>query len=227
MAHLALASAAGILHSFGPAKPVPMGLRDPIITEKGRPIGMILMGIAALAAAIWLYLVFARGGFWLCSERHEGGPTTLPSSASSWPSVTVVVPARNEADGIAETVGSLLRQHYAGAFRVILVDDDSSDGTAEIARRSAEELNASDRLQIIDGQPLPRGWTGKLWAVKQGVEAAQSAATPPDYILLSDADIVYAPEVVSALVARAVSDKLVLTSLMVKLRCQSLAERGL
>lgn len=188
---------------------------------------MILEGIAALAAAIWLCLVFARGGFWLCSERHEGGPATLPSWASSWPSVIVVIPARNEADGIAETVGSLLRQDYRGPFKIILVDDDSNDGTADIARRCAADLNSSERLEIIDGRPLPRGWTGKLWAVKQGVEAAQSASHAPDYLLLSDADIVYAPEVAAALVARAVSNKLVLTSLMVKLNCESLAERSL
>jgi cellulose synthase/poly-beta-1,6-N-acetylglucosamine synthase-like glycosyltransferase len=130
---------------------------------------MFLEAIAALAAAIWLYLVLARGGFWLCSERHEGGPTTAPS----WPAVMIVIPARNEADGIAETIGSLLRQDYAGPLKVILVDDDSSDGTAEIARRTAASLNASERLKVIDGEPLPRGWTGKLWAVKQGVAAAQ------------------------------------------------------
>lgn len=192
---------------------------------------MVLQGIAALAAAIWLYLVFARGGFWLCSERHEGGPTTLPASLSapvpSWPSVTVVIPARDEADGIAETIGSLLRQDYAGAFKIILVDDNSSDGTADVARRCAGAANAAARLEIIAGQPLPRGWTGKLWAVKQGVEAAQSASLPPDYILLSDADIVYAPEVLAGLVARAMTNKLVLTSLMVKLRCDSFAERSL
>ena len=179
--------------------------------------------LAALTVAIWLYLVLARGRFWLCSER-DGGES---KAVSAWPSVTVVIPARNEADGIAETLGSLLRQDYAGAFTIVLVDDDSSDGTAEIARRTAAGLNASGRLQIIDGKPLPRGWTGKLWAVKQGVEAAQSASNPSDYLLLSDADIVYAPEVVAALVARAVSNKLVLTSLMVKLRCESLAERSL
>ena len=183
----------------------------------------MMEGIAALAAAIWLYLVLARGRFWLCSERDGGESKTL----SSWPLVTVVIPARNEADGIAETIGSLLRQDYAGAFTIILVDDDSNDGTADVARRTAAGLNASARLQIISGAPLPRGWTGKLWAVKQGVEAAQSASNPPDYILLSDADIVYAPEVLSGLVARAVSNKLVLTSLMVKLRCESLAERTL
>jgi hopene-associated glycosyltransferase HpnB len=184
---------------------------------------MVLEGIAALAAAIWLYLVFARGGFWLCSERDGSGPSSLPS----WPSVTVVIPARNEADGIAETIGSLLRQDYAGTLTVIMVDDNSDDGTAAVARQCAAGTNASERLQVIDGQPLPRGWTGKLWAVKQGVEAAQSATHPSDYILLSDADIVYAPEVVGGLVARAVSNKLVLTSLMVKLRCESFAERSL
>jgi hopene-associated glycosyltransferase HpnB len=179
--------------------------------------------IAALAVAIWLYLVFARGRFWLCSERDGGESKTLPA----WPSVTVVIPARNEAEGIADTLGSLLRQDYAGAFTIILVDDDSNDGTADVARRTAAGLNASARLQVIAGRPLPRGWTGKLWAVKQGVEAAQSASNPPDYILLSDADIVYAPEVLSGLIARAASNKLVLTSLMVKLRCESFAERTL
>jgi hopene-associated glycosyltransferase HpnB len=218
---LALACAAGILHTFGPRKAASIGLPASIVTA--RRTGMILEGIAALAAAIWLYLVFARGGFWLCSERDGSGPPTLPS----WPSVAVVIPARNEADGIAQTVESLLRQDYAGTLTVILVDDDSDDGTADIARRSAAELNASQRLQIIDGQPLPRGWTGKLWAVKQGVAAAQAATDPPDYILLSDADIVYAPDVLAGLVARAVSNKLVLTSLMVKLRCESFAERSL
>jgi hopene-associated glycosyltransferase HpnB len=193
---------------------------------------MILEGLAVVAVAIWLYLVFARGWFWLCSARHEaasshGSPTTLRSSLPSWPSVTVVIPARNEADGIGETIGSLLRQDYPVPFTIILVDDDSSDGTADVARRAAAALNASERLQIVDGRPLPRGWTGKLWAVKQGVEAAQAASNAPDYILLSDADIVYAPDVLSALVARAVSNKLVLTSLMVKLRCESFAERSL
>jgi hopene-associated glycosyltransferase HpnB len=108
-----------------------------------------------------------------------------------------------------------------------VVDDDSNDGTAELARAAAAMLGAGDRLQIVTGQPLPRGWTGKLWAVKQGVEAAQACAAPPEYILLSDADIVYAPGVLGDLVARASSARLVLTSLMVKLPCESFAERSL
>ncbi|HET7154154.1 MAG TPA: glycosyltransferase, partial [Hyphomicrobiaceae bacterium] len=183
----------------------------------------MLVALAALSLAIWLYLVLARGGFWLCSERDQAGPASLPA----WPSVTAVIPARNEADGIAQTIESLLRQTYPGAFTIILVDDDSTDGTAEVARASAARLNATDRLQVIAGAPLPRGWTGKLWAVKQGVETAQSAINAPGYILLSDADIVYEPDVLTALVSRAASQKLVLTSLMVKLRCQSFAERSL
>lgn len=184
---------------------------------------MLVEAIAAVAVAIWLYLLLARGGFWTNSQRD----IDVPRRYSEFPSVTVVIPARNEATGIAETVTSLLRQDYRGEYRIIVVDDDSSDGTATVARQAAAALGAGERLDVIAGQPLPRGWTGKLWAVRQGVEAAEAAAMPPDYILLSDADIVYAPTVLGDLVARAGTGNLVLTSLMVKLRCKSLAERGL
>lgn len=184
---------------------------------------MIIATIAALTLAIWLYLVFARGGFWLCTERDRPAER-LPAT---WPSIAIVIPARNEAAGIGETIASLLRQDYPGRFSILLVDDDSSDGTAPVAQAAAASLGGTGRLSIIPGRPLPRGWTGKLWAVKQGVEAAQATATPPDYLLLSDADIVYSPEVLSDLAARASKDGLVLTSLMVKLRCASLAERSL
>lgn len=182
---------------------------------------MLLEGIGALALAIWLYLVFARGSFWTCSQQDG----TVSDRPVSWPTVAVVIPARNEADGIAATISSLLSQDYAGALAVVLVDDDSSDGTSEQARRAAAGLERP--LTIVSGSPLPRGWTGKLWALKQGVEAAQAATPPPDYILLSDADIVYAPDVLADLVARARAGNLVLTSLMVKLNCESFAERSL
>ena len=184
---------------------------------------MVPEGIAALAAAIWLYLVFARGRFWTCSQRDTGA--TAPLAAP--PSVMIVIPARNEAAGIAETITSLIRQDYAGPWSIILVDDDSSDGTADVARRASAAPDGSARLTVVEGRALPRGWTGKLWAVKQGVEAARAAASPPRYILLSDADIAYAPDVLRGLVARAESGGLVLTSLMVKLRCESFAERCL
>jgi len=184
---------------------------------------MVLAVIAALAVAIWLYLAFAHGGFWLCSEREEGGPTQFPA----WPSVAVVIPARNEADCIPESIGSLLAQDYPGVWSVILVDDDSSDGTAAAARAAAAASGAETRLEIVPGQPLPAGWTGKLWAVKQGIDAAQTRPQPADYLLLTDADVVYAPAVLRALVARAETGHLALTSLMVKLHCESFAERSL
>jgi len=184
---------------------------------------MLAVGIAALAVATWLYLILARGGFWLCAQRDR----REPDRPAAWPTVAIVIPARNEAAGIAATVTSLLGQDYAGPWTIILVDDDSSDGTGDLARQSAAALASEHRLDVVRGAPLPAGWTGKLWAVKQGVAHAQSAAVPPAFILLSDADIVYEPDVLSDLVTRAVNRKLVLTSLMVKLRCESFAERSL
>jgi hopene-associated glycosyltransferase HpnB len=182
---------------------------------------MLTEGLGLLTVAIWLYLVLARGGFWLCAQRDG----RVPHIVESWPQVTVVIPARNEAACIGETVASLLRQDYPGLLSIVLVDDNSSDGTADVARGAADALGG--RLTIISGRPLPRGWTGKLWAVKQGLDAAQTASPSPDYILLSDADIVYAPEVLGDLIARAAAGNLVLTSLMVKLRCDSVAEHCL
>ncbi len=177
--------------------------------------------IASTVLAIWLYLLLGRGLFWLGRERDDGtAPTQGP-----WPSVMAVIPARDEAECVGDTVASLLRQDYPGPFRVILVDDQSRDGTAEVARAAATALAATDRLTVISGRSLPGGWTGKLWAQNQGVEAAETAPMPPDYILFTDADIVYVPDELRKLVARARAGGTVLTSLMAKLRCESFAER--
>ena len=181
---------------------------------------MVAILLASLALLIWLYLIAARGGFWRAAERDIGGP-----SPPVWPAVTAVIPARDEAEGVGEAVGSLLRQDYPGSFSVILVDDQSSDGTAEVARRAAAGAGAADRLTVVAGTALPAGWTGKLWAMKQGVE--QSRLRKPTYLLLTDADIVYAPDGLARLVAEAEAEGLVLNSLMVKLRCASFAERAL
>jgi len=175
--------------------------------------------VASIALVIWLYLLLARGAFWRCGERDDLAPAGL----SVWPRVTGVVPARNEADCIGDSIGSLLRQDYAGRWTVVLVDDDSVDGTADIARKAAQ---ADDRLRVLHGRGLPAGWTGKLWALNQGIDAAMTVQEPPDYLLLTDADIVHTPESVSRLVAHAESKRLVLTSLMVKLRCESFAEHA-
>jgi hopene-associated glycosyltransferase HpnB len=175
--------------------------------------------VACIALAVWLYLLLARGAFWRCAERDDRAPV----EPRAWPRVVAVVPARNEADHIAESVGSLLGQDYRGPWAVVLVDDDSEDGTAETARRAAK---GDARLHVVAGLGLPAGWTGKLWALKQGIDAAMALPQPPDYLLLTDADIVHADDSVSRLVARAEEKRLVLTSLMVKLRCESFAERS-
>jgi hopene-associated glycosyltransferase HpnB len=174
---------------------------------------------------IWLYLIAGRGGFWRAAERDDE-PLSLGGPAGEhWPPVTAVIPARDEAACVAETVDSLLRQNYAGEFNVILVDDQSRDGTALVAQAAAAALGSSDRLTVLAGRALPPGWTGKLWAQQQGVELASATAQPPRYVLLTDADIVYAPDALRGLVARAERGGLVLTSLMAKLRCKSFAER--
>src|SRR5580658_1026144 len=174
-----------------------------------------------MVLAIWLYLLAARGGFWQAREREEGGPAGNPP----WPTITAVIPARDEAECIGETVASLLRQDYPGAFDVIVVDDQSRDSTAQIAQKAAETIGAVNRLTVLSGRSLPGGWTGKLWAQHQGVEFANAKLEPPDLILFTDADIVYAPDVLTSLVGRAQAGGYVLTSLMVKLRCESFAER--
>ena len=174
-----------------------------------------------MVLAIWLYLLAGRGAFWLARERDD----FTVAQVGPWPAIAAVIPARDEAECVGETVASLLRQDYPGAFTVILVDDQSRDGTARVARAAAAALDAADRLSILSGRALPAGWTGKLWAQHQGIEAAEAMAHPPDYLLLTDADIVYGPGALTALVARASSGGTVLTSLMVKLRCRSLAER--
>jgi hopene-associated glycosyltransferase HpnB len=174
----------------------------------------------ALPLAIWLHMIFGRGMFWRAAERDDADS---PPAPARWPSVTAVVPARDEADVIARSVGSLLAQDYPGAFKVILVDDQSSDGTAEAARAEAQRLGAEARLTVLGGQPLPAGWTGKLWAVAQGVERASAEA--PDYLLLTDADIGHSPDNLRQLVARAVAGGYGLVSLMARLSCANPAER--
>lgn len=183
-----------------------------------------LVVTAAISLAIWAYLLLGRGFFWLAAERDDLPPATSPPGGG-WPSVTAVIPARNEADMIPQGLGSLLAQDYPGPFRIILVDDQSDDGTAAVARRLAETSGKADRLLVSSGEPLPGGWTGKLWAVSQGIAAASGEPDPPRYLLLTDADIAYDPDALSRLVSRAEAGRNVLTSFMVRLRCESFAER--
>ena len=188
--------------------------------------------VAVLAAACWIYLVFARGGFWRARPddraMHEAmRAAERRGTIAAWPRVAVVIPARDEAETVGVTVASLLAQRYAGELSVVVVDDHSDDGTADVARRAAGELGQAERLTVLRAPPLPAGWTGKLWAVATGVAHVDALPEAPEYLLLTDADIRYRPDAVAALVFSAVECRLVLSSLMVHLRCESAAERAL
>jgi len=171
--------------------------------------------IPLLSLGIWLYLFFAHGRFW------QSGPELLPALPSETPDVDIIIPARDEAETIGPVIASLLDQQYAGNFQVILVDDDSSDGTAEIARAAAA-ARGSRMLRVISSPPKPAVWSGKLWAVSQGVASAEAAV-----LLLADADIVHDPRHLATLVARLNAPRVDMVSEMVRLNCASRAERWL
>jgi hopene-associated glycosyltransferase HpnB len=182
-----------------------------------------IVGAAGLAA--WLYLLAARGGFWLARDRDE----PVPAAPTRWPGVIAVVPARNEADVIGRSVGSLLGQDYGGSLRVVVVDDGSSDGTGDVLRGLGQPP-APRRLDVLRGAELPPGWTGKMWALEQGIRLAEAAGGDGEanrYYLLTDADIGHAPDNLASLVARAEADERVLVSLMAELTCATAAERFL
>jgi hopene-associated glycosyltransferase HpnB len=182
----------------------------------------LAIGVAALGA--WIYLVAARGGFWRARAWEDDDASPEPAA---WPHVVAVVPARNEAEMLPDTLASLLRQDYPGRFGVVLVDDHSEDATADIARAVARLPQSHHPLTIVPAETLPQGWTGKLWAVRQGIERAMGAPDQPDHLLLTDADIAYEPDAVRRLVAHALARDLVLMSLMVELHCESMAEKSL
>ena len=188
---------------------------------------MMVVAVSLIPLAIWTYLLFGRGWFWLCGERDNSAAARLSIVVDAWPSVVAIIPARDEADMIAHSVGSLLRQDYPGPFSVVLVDDQSTDGTADAALAEAKAAHAADRLEIVTGAGPPAGWTGKLAAMRQGLVKVETSTAKSEFVLFTDADIAYAPHVLSRLVTIARANKSVLTSLMVKLRCESAAERWL
>lgn len=172
--------------------------------------------IAGLSALAWLYLLAFHGRFWRTEER-------LPAEVETpvaWPAVAVVVPARNEADVIDETVRRLSAQDYPGELRIVVVNDHSEDGTGGAAREAGDE-----RVTVLDAADRPAGWMGKVWAMEQGLRHLRDAGAPPDWILFTDADIHHPPDSVRRLVAFAVDDDRDLVSLMVKLKVASFWER--
>ncbi len=173
--------------------------------------------VAALSLLVWTYLLLAHGRFW------SAGPVLAPAAPRHAPPVAVVVPARDEAGSIERALRSLLAQRYDGALRIVLVDDGSTDGTGDFARALTAQGSAGRSLDVLDGRPRPPGWSGKLWAVAQGVAASGEAGL----ILLADADIEHAPEHVATLVAQLERTGCDMVSEMVALNCESPAERAL
>jgi hopene-associated glycosyltransferase HpnB len=181
-------------------------------------------GVALFALMVWITLMLAWGGFWRGRE-HDSRDVSLAACGKDWPSVVAVVPARNEAEMLPRSLPSLLAQDYQGSFSVIVVDDQSDDGTAAAARRLADGWERT--VIVLRGRPPPQGWTGKVWALEQGIAHARALAEPPRFLLLTDADIGHSPDNLTRLIERARANALVMTSLMAKLNCESLAERAL
>ncbi|MBW4643664.1 MAG: glycosyltransferase [Goleter apudmare HA4340-LM2] len=187
----------------------------------------LVLGLTLLSLIIWIGLLSLWGQFWRTDQQLE----TAEIQIHSFPTVCAIVPARNEADLLPITLRSLLLQDYPGDFQVILVDDRSTDGTADFAQGVAYAVNKPQQLHIISGESLPPGWTGKLWAVEQGIQKVEALHVTslqkqkPDYFLLTDADIEHDVRNLRRLVAKAVQEDLDLVSVMVRLRCESLWEK--
>ncbi|MBD2580042.1 glycosyltransferase [Oscillatoria sp. FACHB-1406] len=196
---------------------------------------IFFLSISLTSLLIWIVLIFFWGDFWKCNCKLDANSQSSLIEKSSV-SVCAVVPARNEAEVLPKTLRSLFQQTYP--LTVILIDDQSSDGTADIAKEVAASLSiktatispeivadSDTQLHILSSQPLPAGWTGKLWALEQATHYATQLSPPPDYLLLSDADIDRVPTNVESLLLKARAEHLDLVSLMVLLRCQSFWEK--
>ena len=179
---------------------------------------MSLYGIGAIPVLIWLYLLIGRGQFWRVATYRA--PVRVPGASRR---VAVVIPARDEAPVIGATLTSLARQQFNGLIHLIVIDDGSTDGTAEAAVAAARSCGALPRFTLLRGTAVPSGWTGKLWALAQGIAA--SAELNPDYLLFSDADISHGLTSVASLVAEAELQDRDLVSHMVKLSTATTAER--
>ncbi|HEY3324007.1 MAG TPA: glycosyltransferase [Planctomycetota bacterium] len=214
---------------------------------------IILSLLTTVSVLAWIFIWMHWARPWDCWPVGDAVPPP-PGPENAWPAVAILVPARNEAASLPRTLPALLSQDYPGEFGVIVIDDRSEDGTADVARKIAADRGKQDRLQVLIGAPLPDGWVGKVWALQQGAQQAlgslgrleawglrpeiqQSEAAPqasslkpqvsiePAFFLLTDADILHAPGSLRRLVAESSAAKLGLNSRMARLRCISEAEK--
>lgn len=176
--------------------------------------------LACLSIMAWIYLLFGRAGFWRADQKL--GPALR---LESWPSVTAIIPARNEEATIGQTIKSLLAQDYDGRLDIVVVDDSSEDRTQAVALAAAQDAGGDDRLRILSAPALQPGWTGKLWALQHGVEVVGEHA---QFLWLTDADIIHDRDVLARLVSKTNGpSRCDLVSLMVRLRVDSFWERWL
>ena len=177
--------------------------------------------LGLLSTAGWVYMAFYRGWFWKTDVRLTG----YARLRGRWPRVAVIVPARNESGVLPQTLASLLKQDYPGAFHVYVVDDSSTDSTGDTASNIAQFNGQSNRLTVTKARPLPDGWAGKVWAMQQGLDATTGFRAR--YLLLTDADIVHPADSLRKLVSRSVDDDFDIVSVMAKLQTNAGWERFL
>jgi len=161
-----------------------------------------------------------HGNFWradqlLAQDSHQF-TNNYREENKKWPKIAIIIPARNEEQSIYQAIKSHLQSNYKGVFTVTLVNDHSEDQTEALAIKAA---NNDKRFNVVCPPPLPKGWSGKLWALHHGVV---SLNTQYDYILFTDADIIHAPDTLSALTTKAMAEKLDMISLMAKLDMRGL-----
>ena len=185
--------------------------------EVGAWVGV---GLSVSAFLAWVWLTLFRGRFWATDQRLE---VPQAKEGGSWPGVVAVIPARNESEVIGQTIPTVLGQRYPGALSVYLVDDRSSDGTADIAKAAAREAHKDISFKAVMGKERPEGWAGKVWALQQGVEAAKTVEH--EYFWFTDADIAHSPDVLVSLVARAEEEGLDMVSVMAKLHVSTFWDR--
>ena len=180
-----------------------------------------MVGLTGLSLLIWIVLVTLRDSFWKTDQRLPDVGNFFTNNPA--PPIVIVIPARDEAEMLPQSLRSLLNQAYPGSFSIVLVDDHSCDRTAQVARELCQDSDV--KLVVVDGKSLPAGWTGKLWALEQGLQVA--ATMSPEYVLLTDADIFHSADSLTKLVHQAIVQQCDLVSLMVKLRTDSFWERVL
>ncbi|MGK7899398.1 MAG: glycosyltransferase [Xenococcus sp. (in: cyanobacteria)] len=186
---------------------------------------MLLIAIATLSLLIWLFLLLFWGQFWRGRNNLDLCYPSITDKLGEYPDVWAIIPVRNEAEVISHSLSSLLQQDYPGEFNIVLVDDQSTDQTAIIAQKTAQELNCQSKLHLVTGQSLPAGWKGKIWALAQGIDYISNKNIQPEYLLLTDGDIQHDQHNLEKLVEFAQIKQLDLLSLMVLLRCQSFWEK--